>query len=172
VINLLFWILIAAICFSIIWVYSTYKGDFLEFFTKNNSIEENKIIIQKEPVIITEKEIEHVEWFYFIATGYSANDPVQGTDSITATGKEICEGVIAVDPKVIPLGVEVEIKNIGTFIAEDTGSKIKGNRIDIYFGTKQEAKEFGKRGIWLRIIEKPGESSMNVTDEKSLSIIY
>ena len=173
VINLLFWVLIAAIIFSSIWLYLEYKGDVLKFFTKSKYEQENeKIIIRKEPVIINKKETELVEWFYFVATGYSANDPVQGTDNITATGKEVYEGVIAVDPKVIPLGTEVQIKDVGTFIAEDTGGKIKGNRVDIYFSSREEAKDFGKKGIWLRIVEEADENTINVTDEKSLSVIY
>lgn len=170
IINLLFWVLIAVIIFGAVWLYSEYKGDVLKFFTKAE-YENEKIIIRKEPVIINKKETELVEWFYFVATGYSANDPSQGTDNITATGKKIYEGVIAVDPDVIPLGTEVQIKDVGTFIAEDTGGKIKGNRIDIYFSTKKEARDFGKKGIWLRIVEKADEA-ISVTDEKSLSVIY
>ena len=116
-------------------------------------VPEEKIVIKKEPVIVNKTETKTIEWYYFVATGYSANDPTQGTDSITATGKEAYEGIIAVDPKIIPLGTEVEIKDLGKFIAEDTGGKIKGNRIDIYFSTKAEAKEFGKQGIWLRMVK-------------------
>ncbi len=86
-------------------------------------------------IMEVEKE---VEWYYFIASGYSANDSVQGTNNITATSKEIKEGMVAVDPKVIPLGTKIEIKDMGIFIAEDTGGKIKGNRIDIYFDTKKD----------------------------------
>lgn len=112
-------------------------------------------IVEKEPVYIVEvKEIkEETEWFYFVATGYSANDPAQGTNNITATGKEIQTGMIAVDKKVIPLGTKVEIKDLGNFVAEDTGGKIRGNRIDIYFKTKEEAKNFGRQVIWLRVLD-------------------
>ena len=182
VINLLFWMLVVFIISGIFWLYLEYKGDALKFFIKNKyKQEDEKIIIRKEPVIISQKEVELVEWFYFTATGYSANDPVQGTDETTATGKKIYEGVIAVDPKVIPLGSEVQIKGMGTFIAEDTGGKIKGNKIDIYFNTKKEARDFGKKGIWLRIAENKENSkdstTINVTDEntaakKPLSVIY
>ncbi|MBA7585584.1 hypothetical protein ES708_27568 [subsurface metagenome] len=103
------------------------------------------------------KEIMEVEWYYFIASGYSANDPAQGTNNITATGKEIKKGMVAVDPKAILLGTKIEIKDMGIFIAEDTGGKIKGNRIDIYFDTKKEAKEFGRKGIWVKIIDNSYE---------------
>ena len=49
---------------------------------------------------------------------------------------------IAVDSSVIPLGSEIVIDG-HTYVAEDTGSAIKGNRIDIYFDTHQEALNFG-----------------------------
>lgn len=49
---------------------------------------------------------------------------------------------IAVDPTVIPYGSEVVI-NGHTYIAEDCGGAVKGNRIDVLFATHQEALEFG-----------------------------
>src|SRR4030066_949305 len=148
-IHISFWILvvflISMVTFSIF--SDNYKISSFLPFLKNSEL--------SEKVIATEiKEIEKkVCWHYFVASGYSANDPVQGTDNVTATGKEAGVGVIAVDPDVIPLGTKVEIKNMGFFTAEDTGGKIKGNRIDIYFDSKKEAEEFGKKGVWVKIID-------------------
>lgn len=66
-----------------------------------------------------------------------------GDSSKTATGTTPTPGrTIAVDPSVIPYGSEVII-NGQSFIAEDCGGAIKGNRIDICFATHQEALEFG-----------------------------
>ncbi len=66
-----------------------------------------------------------------------------GDSSQTATGTVPLAGrTVAVDPKVIPYGSEVII-NGHTYIAEDCGGAIKGNRIDILFDTHQEAIEFG-----------------------------
>ena len=128
------------------------KGNEFNFLFSDTEIEEPA---EKEEVVIKEVvEVEkEVEWYYFVASGYSANDPVQGTNNITATGKEIKQGMVAVDSKVIPLGTKIEIKDMGIFIAEDTGSKIKGNRIDIYFDSKEEAKKFGIKGIWVKIVD-------------------
>ena len=68
-----------------------------------------------------------------------------GDSTYTATMTNPTPGrTIAVDPKVIPLGSEVIIDG-HTYIAEDTGGAIKGNRIDIVFETHQEALEFGVR---------------------------
>jgi 3D (Asp-Asp-Asp) domain-containing protein len=156
IINVLFWTLIVAVAFAAVWSYVKYADNIKKIITGNIPVNE-KIIVKKEPVIISKTETEIVEWYYFTATGYSANDSTQGTDNKTATGKEVYEGIIAVDPKIIPLGTAVEIKNLGKFIAEDTGGKIKGNRVDIYFNSKEEAKEFGKQNIWLRIITDKNE---------------
>lgn len=49
---------------------------------------------------------------------------------------------IAVDTRVIPFGTKVKI-NGKTYMAEDTGSAIKGNRIDIYMDSHQAALNFG-----------------------------
>jgi len=150
VINILFWVLVSVLV-SITVIIVLSQNDHIDSFLVKT---ETEIVVEKEPVYITEvKEIEkETEWFYFVATGYSANDPLQGTNNITATGKEIKKGMIAVDSKIIPLGTRIEIKDMGVFVAEDTGGKIKGNRIDIYFETKEEAKEFGRQTIWVRVL--------------------
>lgn len=150
VINILFWVLVSVLIFLAVIVVLT-QNDHLDSFLLKTKTE---IVVEKEPVYITNvKEIEkETRWFYFVATGYSADDPLQGTNNITATGKEIKKGMIAVDSKIIPLGTKIEIKDIGVFVAEDTGGKIKGNRIDIYFETKEEAKEFGRQTIWVRVL--------------------
>jgi 3D (Asp-Asp-Asp) domain-containing protein len=65
------------------------------------------------------------------------------SDGITATGtKATANRTIAVDPRSIPLGSKVIIDG-QTYIAEDTGGAIKGNKIDMYFATHQEALNWG-----------------------------
>ena len=66
-----------------------------------------------------------------------------GDSNVTATGTVPTVGrTIAVDPSVIPYGSEVII-NGHTYIAEDCGGAIKGNKVDILFETHQEALQFG-----------------------------
>lgn len=61
----------------------------------------------------------------------------------TASGvMPVANRTIAVDTSVIPFGTKVVI-NGNTYVAEDTGSAIVGNRIDIYFDSHQEALNFG-----------------------------
>ena len=63
----------------------------------------------------------------------------------TATGAVAKAGTtIAVDPSVIPYGSEIQIYG-RTYIAQDTGGAINGNRIDVYFDNHQEALVFGRQ---------------------------
>lgn len=63
---------------------------------------------------------------------------------LTKSGTTVTEGrTIAVDPKVIPLGSRVYIDGYGVFIAEDIGSAIKENKIDIAVGNHEQALKLG-----------------------------
>ena len=77
--------------------------------------------------------------------GWAKNRPLDknGNEIVYGSiGEELIEGIsIAVDPKVIPYGTKVII-NDNTYIAQDTGGAIKGNRIDIYHNDHQKAREF------------------------------
>ena len=77
------------------------------------------------------------------------------TGTITATGTVPTFGrTIAVDPKVIPYGTRIYIPEFDkTFIAEDCGGGIIGNKIDIYMNTKQECLNWGVRDITIYILK-------------------
>lgn len=63
-------------------------------------------------------------------------------DGITASGLPAELGMIAVDPKIIPLGSYVMIDGV-EYLAADTGGAIKGNRIDVFCEDHQSALEYG-----------------------------
>ena len=66
--------------------------------------------------------------------------------NITATGTTPVEGrTIAVDPSQIPYGSKVYIEGYGTYVAEDCGGAIKGNRIDVYMNSHSACYDFGVR---------------------------
>lgn len=74
-------------------------------------------------------------------------------DTITSTGTTPKWGTIAVDPEVIPYGTKVYIPEFDkVFIAEDTGSAIKGNKIDIFMDTEAHCNEWGVRDIEIYIL--------------------
>ena len=95
------------------------------------------------------------------ATAYTAR--CEGCSGITKTGYDVrdtiyYEGkrVIAVDPSVIPLHSAVRITTAGgdsfEAVALDIGSAIKGNRIDVLYATKEEARKFGRQAIEVEIL--------------------
>jgi len=71
-----------------------------------------------------------------VSTGYS----LPGT---TATGLPVGHGIAAVDPTVIPLGTRMTIPGYGEAVAADTGSAIRGIRVDLWFPTQREAEAWG-----------------------------
>jgi uncharacterized protein YabE (DUF348 family)/3D (Asp-Asp-Asp) domain-containing protein len=79
----------------------------------------------------------------FASTGKSPGHKYYG---ITASGARVQEGkTIAVDPRVIPIGYWVYIEGVGYRRAEDKGSAIRGNKIDVYVPTHREAIQFGRQ---------------------------
>ncbi len=73
----------------------------------------------------------------------------------TAIGLKATKGIIAVDPRVIPLRSKVYVDGYGLAIAGDTGSAIKGNRIDVCFDTLEEALHWGVKTTKIYILELP-----------------
>ncbi|HEX2952220.1 MAG TPA: 3D domain-containing protein, partial [Armatimonadota bacterium] len=69
----------------------------------------------------------------------------------TAMGLIATKGIIAVDPRVIPLGTRVFVDGYGPAIAADTGGAIHGNRIDVCFDSRQEALQWGRRTVKVMI---------------------
>ena len=77
----------------------------------------------------------------------------------TATGVPLDKGVIAVDPRVIPLGTRVYIEAIdgswsyGYAVAADTGGAIKGKRVDLCYRTRSECIQFGVRPCRVYVLD-------------------
>jgi uncharacterized protein YabE (DUF348 family)/3D (Asp-Asp-Asp) domain-containing protein len=70
----------------------------------------------------------YATWYNAASSGKAANDPGYG---ITASGKVLVKGIVAVDPKVIPMGTRLYVPGYGFAVAGDTGGGIKGNMIDL-----------------------------------------
>lgn len=88
------------------------------------------------------------------ASAYTAS--CEGCSGITATGINLKANpnakVISVDPTVIPLGSKVYVEGYGEAIAGDTGGAIKGNRIDVFFPSQQDAINFGVKQLKVTIL--------------------
>ena len=85
------------------------------------------------------------------ALGYGEPVPVALTayclKGLTRRDRYVRQGIVASDPRMFPLARYLEIyigrKYFGRFLIDDTGGKIKGNRLDIWTPTCAEARRFG-----------------------------
>lgn len=91
---------------------------------------------------------------YVSSTAYTAG--CNGCSGVTATGLDLKANpgakVIAVDPSVIPLGTKVYVEGYGYAVASDTGSAIKGNKIDVFFSSKSDAYRWGRKQVKIRVL--------------------
>jgi 3D (Asp-Asp-Asp) domain-containing protein len=84
----------------------------------------------------------------YVATAYS----LRGR---TASGRYVGHGIIAADPRVLPLGSRVRVEAgpwSGEYLVADTGARIKGRKIDIWTPSSREAMRFGRRTVKLTIL--------------------
>ncbi|MRX73082.1 LysM peptidoglycan-binding domain-containing protein [Bacillus lacus] len=92
--------------------------------------------------------------FTVTATAYTAY--CNGCSGTTATGDDLRANpdkkVIAVDPKVIPLGSKVYVEGYGYATASDTGGAIKGNKIDVFIPSQDAAMAWGKRSVNIKVL--------------------
>ena len=90
----------------------------------------------------------------------------------TASGIVTRRGIIAADPRVLPLGTIVQIKAgryTGIYTVQDTGGQIKGKKVDIYIPSHQEALLFGRRPIKLKVLGIPANFSSSDTNQLAAS---
>ena len=83
----------------------------------------------------------------------------------TASGMSVSRGLIAADPRHLPLGTRVRIEAgpwSGEYVVADTGGAIKGRIIDIWTPSAREAMQFGRRTIKLTVLSFPqGRAKLN-----------
>ncbi len=84
----------------------------------------------------------------FVATAYS----LKGR---TASGEYVRPGIVAADPRVLPLGSVVKVhagQYSGVYHVKDTGGRIRGRHIDIYMPSTRDAIRFGRRTVRVEVI--------------------
>jgi 3D (Asp-Asp-Asp) domain-containing protein len=93
----------------------------------------------------------------YVATAYS----LRGR---TASGRPVAKGLIAADPRHLPLGSRVRLQAgaySGEYLVADTGSLVRGRRIDIWTPTSREAMRFGRRTVKLTVLSLGGRRAAN-----------
>jgi 3D (Asp-Asp-Asp) domain-containing protein len=89
----------------------------------------------------------------YVATAYSLRGK-------TASGRMVSRGIIAADPRVLPLGSRVRLEAPGyhgEYLVADTGGMIRGRRIDIWTPSSKEAMRFGRRTVKLTVLSYPAK---------------
>jgi len=110
----------------------TARSPAIEQLKKEESQEaKSSVALPKNPVQLTQEDLNYSRKLTVFATSYDKN--CSGCSGTTATGLRTGYGVVAVDPKVIPLGTKLYIPGYGTAVAGDTGGSIKGSKIDLGF---------------------------------------
>jgi 3D (Asp-Asp-Asp) domain-containing protein len=75
----------------------------------------------------------------------------------TKSGEKTRRGIVAADPKVLPLGTKVKVENAGKYsghyVVKDTGRKIKGRKIDLFVPSHREARQFGKKDVRVKVVQ-------------------
>ncbi|MFF2590672.1 ubiquitin-like domain-containing protein [Peribacillus butanolivorans] len=91
---------------------------------------------------------------YVSSTAYTAS--CKGCSGVTSTGVDLKSNpdakIIAVDPSVIPMGSKVYVEGYGYAVAADKGGAIKGNRIDVFFSSKNDAYRWGVKKVKIRVL--------------------
>jgi uncharacterized protein YabE (DUF348 family) len=127
-------------------------------------IHENKIKEKHDKVVavgtkelalqVSRGEGSSGEEFYVYTTAYTAN--CNGCSGHTSTGINLHANpnakVIAVDPRIIPLGTKVYVDGYGYAVAADTGSSIKGYKVDVFFSSTSDAYRWGARKVKIKVL--------------------
>ena len=113
-------------------------------------------IVEEEPVRenVVETSFGAINYSSVMSMEATAYLPTDGNGAgITATGVRATYGVVAVDPRIIPLGSKVYIPGYGVALAADTGGAIKGYKIDLCMDTYSECMQFGRRNVTVYVLD-------------------
>ena len=118
---------------------------------RKSTIEKSKKV--KKPVDSLQAQLAKAKRVFTVrSTAYTSDPRENGGWNVTAIGTKIRRGVIAVDPRVIPLRTRVYVEGYGFATAEDTGGAIKGNKIDVVMDTKAQSRNWGVRNVKIYIL--------------------
>lgn len=117
-----------------------------QFGASSFTIDGNTIKTEQGTFIIDEKRSMKSS-AYTAGPESTGKNPGDAGYGITASGRKAQRGVVAVDTNVIPFGTELYIEGYGYAVAGDTGSAIKGNKIDVFFDDYSDAIKYGVRNV-------------------------
>jgi uncharacterized protein YabE (DUF348 family) len=129
------------------------KDEIVEVGTKRTAIDDYTLAYNGTITTSRSGTLSYSRVVQCNATAYDATScGKRPGEARTATGIIAHRGVIAVDPRFIPLGTRVYVEGYGYAIAADTGGAIKGNIIDLYMESYSEAIQWGRRNVNVYIL--------------------
>lgn len=96
---------------------------------------------------------------YFVVTAYTANQESTGKSfgdaayGVTASGTNVQEGTTVACPPSLKFGTKIKIEDVGFRVCEDRGSTIQQNHLDLYVESLNEAIDFGRQTLKVKIID-------------------
>jgi 3D (Asp-Asp-Asp) domain-containing protein len=131
--------------------------------TERNLISTTVLVASEEQVIMAPPRYQLASRGYYagrrvfrmLATAYDPSPRSCGPAARgkTAIGMRAGQGVVAVDPAMIPMKARLYVEGYGFAVAGDTGGAIKGNRIDLGFRSRAQALRYGRRPVMVRVVE-------------------
>ena len=82
----------------------------------------------------------------------------------TASGRPVSKGLIAADPRVLPMGTRVRLDAgpySGEYLVADVGGGVKGRKIDVWVPSGSEARRFGRRSVKLTVLSYGAKKRAN-----------
>jgi rare lipoprotein A len=91
----------------------------------------------------------------FMATAYCTGT---ATGTATSAGTPVAEGIVAADPTLLPIGTVIRVTGLsksyrGDYTVMDTGSRIRGRRLDVYIADCAQAVRFGRRSVGVTVLQ-------------------
>lgn len=130
-------------------------------------------VLPMNPALELEAEVSVVKSSKLVALDSAASEDLVGIEppsrfeatayslrGVTRSGSYVRRGVIAADPRVLPLGSTVHLKAgnySGVYLVQDTGKAIKGKRIDVWMPSSREARTFGRQNVRLTVLKYGGK---------------
>ena len=92
----------------------------------------------------------------------------------TSSGSEAHEGIVAADPKILPMGSKIRVSGTeeydGVYLVTDTGAAVKGRHIDLYLPSVSEAKQFGRKMVRVQVLRVgKGKRDVRIKDNAKIA---
>ncbi len=127
-----------------------------------NGIEQRREIIKSEPKVLPQARVIAMGSITQVSRGGQRLDIKEARIMMataytysgyrTATGRNPAVGMVAVDPRVIPLGSRLYIEGYGYAVAADTGGAIKGNTVDLFMEQYSQCVHWGRRSVKVYVL--------------------